>query len=172
MTRRYEATGREEMGPQQGRNDMGEQVRSDDTLEEILSSVREALDMDVAFVSEFDKGQMVFRVLEGDADSFGWEKDQSIPLEASYCKRVIDGRLPGVIPDAKENEETKNLWVTQDADIGSYVGISLKLSDGKVYGTLCCLSHAPDPWLRDRDLQLMEKVAQRTVEQLERKGMI
>ena len=54
--------------------------------------------MDVAFVSEFAADQLVFRKLEGDADSFGWREGQSFPLDESYCKRVLDGRVPDVVP--------------------------------------------------------------------------
>src|SRR3712207_7330600 len=55
------------------------------------STVREALEMDVAFVSEFAGDQLVFRALEGDAESFGWQEGEGFPLDESYCKRVLDG---------------------------------------------------------------------------------
>jgi hypothetical protein len=49
--------------------------------------------MDVAFVSKFDGDQLVFRNLEGDAESFGWREGESFPIDESYCKRVLDGRI-------------------------------------------------------------------------------
>lgn len=128
--------------------------------------------MDIAFVSEFVEDRMVFRAIEGDARSFGWEKGGSLPLEETYCKQVIDGRLPSAIPDARSDERTKDLRVTREAGIGSYVGVPLKLSDGRPYGTLCCLSHSPDPWLAERDVRLMEKLANETVSHLEREGLL
>ena len=66
----------------------------------MLSLVRENLQMDVAFVSEFAGDQLVFRALE-DAESFGWREGEGFPLDESYCKRVLDGRLPNVVPDAR-----------------------------------------------------------------------
>jgi hypothetical protein len=48
--------------------------------------------------------------------------------------------------------------------------VPLVLSDGRLYGTLCCVSHEADPWLRERDLGLMEGTARWLVEQLERRG--
>ena len=115
-------------------------------IERMLRDVREVLRMDVAFVSEFDGDQLVFRKLEGDAESFGWREGQSFPLDESYCKRVLDGRVPQVVPDAKGEDATKNLRVTSEADMGSYCAVALVLSDGRLYGTLCCVSHEPDPW--------------------------
>jgi len=136
----------------------------------MLSAVRQAFEMDVAFISEFAEDRLVFRVLEGDAESFGWREGKSFPLDATYCKRVLDGRIPNIVPDAKDEGWTKDLWVTSEADIGSYVAIPLVLSDGRLYGTLCCVSHTPDPWLRERDLRLMERIARELVERLERNG--
>jgi GAF domain-containing protein len=139
-------------------------------IESLLSLVRENLQMDVAFVSEFAGDRLVFRALEGDAGSFGWAEGESFPLDESYCKRVLDGRLPNVIPDARSEDLTKDLWVTSEAKIGSYVAVPVVLSDGRPYGTLCCVSHQADPALRERDLGLMEGVARQLSRQLQREG--
>ena len=139
-------------------------------IEDMLREVRETLNMDVAFVSQFTEDQLVFRAIEGDAESFGWREGEGFPIDESYCKRVLDGRIPRVVPNAKREDATKDLRVTTEADIGSYAAVPLVLSDGRLYGTLCCLSHEPDPWLRERDLGLMERTARWLVEQLERHG--
>lgn len=141
-------------------------------LEGVLSAVREVLEMDVAFVSEFVGDRQVFRALEGDAESFGIREGDSLPLEGSICKRVIEGRVPNAIPDTRNDERVRDLDVTRAADLGSYVGFPLWLSDGSLYGTLCCVSHSPDPWLRERDLRLMRDLARKAIERLERKGML
>jgi diguanylate cyclase len=52
--------------------------------------------------------------------------------------------------------------------MGSYCAVPLVLSDGRLYGTLCCVSHEPDPWLRERDLRLIEQTASSLVKHLER----
>ena len=141
-------------------------------VEDILRDVREALNMDVAFVSEFSEDRLVFCAVEGDAESFGWQGGEGFPIDDSYCKRVLDGRIPRVVPDAKNEDATKDLRVTSEADIGSYCAVALVLSDGRLYGTLCCVSHEPNPWLRERDLALMERTARWLVEQLERSGSL
>ncbi len=146
--------------------------RTPETIEDMLRDVREALQMDVAFVSKFDGDQLVFRKLEGDAESFGWREGESFPIDESYCKRVLDGRVPQVVPDAKREDATKDLRVTSEADMGCYCAVALVLSDGRLYGTLCCVSHEADPWLRERDLGIMERTARWLVEQLERRGRL
>ena len=144
--------------------------RTPAAIEDMLRGVREALQMDVAFISEFSEDRLVFRVVEGDAESFGWREGEGFPIDESYCKRVLDGRIPQVVPNAKREDATRDLRVTSEADIGSYAAVPLVLSDGRLYGTLCCLSHEPDPWLRERDLGLMQRTARWLVEQLERHG--
>jgi GAF domain-containing protein len=149
----------------------GRSRQAPETIERLLSTVREALEMDVALVTEFAGDRLVFRALEGEAESFGWREGGGIPLDESYCKRVLDGRIPNVIPDARSEDLTKDLWVTGEANIGSYVAVPVVLSDGRTYGTLCCVSHKPDPRLRERDLGLMEGVARELSRQLKREGL-
>ncbi len=146
--------------------------RTHETIEDMLRDVRQAFDMDVAFVSKFDGDRLVFKALEGDAESFGWREGESFPIDESYCKRVLDGRIPDVVTDAKGEDATKDLRVTSEADMGSYCAVALVLSDGRLYGTLCCVSHAPDPELRERELGIMERTARWLVEQLERRGRL
>jgi GAF domain-containing protein len=150
---------------------MGGLHQPPEKIESLLSMVRENLEMDVAFVSEFSGDRLVFHALEGDAESFGWREGEGIPLDESYCKRVLDGSLPNVVPDARSHESTKDLWVTSEANIGSYAVVPVVLSDERPYGTLCCVSHRADPRLRERDLGLMEGVARELSRQIEREGL-
>ena len=146
-------------------------IRVPDAINRTMAIAREALGMDVAFVSEFADDRMEFRALEGDAESFGWQEGGSVPLEGTFCKRVVDGSLPNVVPDARNDGRVSGLEVTSEADIGSYVGLPLRFSDGRVYGTLCCLSHSPEPHLRERDAKFMEVLARLVAEQIEREEM-
>ena len=142
--------------------------RSSDLLDEVLGAARRQLGMEVAFVSEYAEGKTVFRSLEGDAESFGFREGVGTPLEASFCRRVIEGRIPSVVADADADEEVRELGVRRAADIGSYVGVPLQLSDGRLYGTICCMSHSPDPSLRERDAEFMKVLARFAAEQIER----
>ncbi len=128
--------------------------------------------MDVAFVSRFVAGdRMEFLALDGDAQSFGWEEGDSVPLEDTYCRRVVGGTLPRVVPDAREDGRVSGLEVTAEAGIGSYVSVPLRLSDGRVYGTLCGLSHSPNPSLQERDASFMGVLARLVADQIEREEL-
>lgn len=123
--------------------------------------------MDIAFLTEVVDDRLVLRAVEGDGSSFGFEEGASMPFEGTYCKRVMEGGISNLVTDAKEDPRVRDLDVTWQADIGSYAGFPLVLSDGRPYGTLCCLSHASDPWLAERDLELMGKLARELVRRLE-----
>ena len=138
-----------------------------EAVEQFLKVAREQLQMDLALVGEFKDGEEVFRSVEGDGESFGVEQDGSLPLEHSYCQRMVDGRLPNVVKDASREKSVKDLAATHEADIGSYVGVPLRFSDGRLYGALCCVGHSPDPALSERDLAFMRVIGELIAAQLE-----
>lgn len=142
--------------------------RARDTVERVLAAAKEELGMEIAFVSEFAEQRMIFRKLVGEAESFGWQEGESISLDDTFCQLLMEGRLPSVIPDANGNELVRPLNVTDQARIGSYVGVPIKFSDGYLYGTFCALSHSPDPSLNERDVQFMRVLARLVAEHLER----
>ncbi len=148
-------------------NDLAEH-RSSDLLDKVLGAARKHLGMEVAFVSEYAEGQTVFRSLGGDAESFGFREGLGTPLESSFCRRVIESRIPSVVVDTEEDEEVRDLGVRRAAGIGSYVGVPVQLSDGRLYGTICCMSHSPDPSLGERDAEFMNVLARFVTEHIER----
>jgi signal transduction histidine kinase len=142
--------------------------RIPETIEWVLEVAREELGMEVAFVSEFSQQRMVLRKLAGEAESFGWQEDDSVPLDDTFCRRLLEGHLPNVIPDAKTDGRVNFLNVTGKADIGAYVGAPIRFSDGTLYGTFCVLSHSPEPSLVERDAQFIRVLARLVAEQMER----
>ena len=145
--------------------------RASDLVKKVLASAREQLGMDVAFVSQVIEGQIAFRSLEGDAESFHFSEGASSPLVDSFCRRVIEGRIPYVVPDVSQDEEIRNLGMTRVSDIGSYVGVPLQFSDGRLFGTVCCMSHLPSSELRKRDAGFMGVIARLIAEHIEREEL-
>jgi EAL domain-containing protein (putative c-di-GMP-specific phosphodiesterase class I) len=144
---------------------------SKQSIDRMLSLARAALDMDVAFVSAFADGEAIVEAADGDAESFGVRLGTQVPLVETYCQRMLKGRLPSVIRDAMHDPRTADLPITRDAEIGAYVGVPVRLWDGSLYGTLCCLSHDPEPTLNARDIRFMRVVAEIVAEQLDRRQL-
>ena len=49
--------------------------------------------MDVAVLGEVCEGREVVRYLAGDGGSFGLSPGASMPIEETYCQRLLTGRL-------------------------------------------------------------------------------
>ncbi|MEC5388215.1 EAL domain-containing protein [Uliginosibacterium sp. H3] len=139
---------------------------TDQTIDRILHAIRTHLCMDVAFVSEFIGTERFFRQV----DAAGWTPihvGDSVPLENGYCQRVVDGRLPRLIPDTTAVPEAMAQPETLAIPIGSHLSVPIRLSDGRVYGTFCCFSFMPDQSLNERDLQMMSAFADLVAYQIE-----
>ncbi len=129
------------------------------TVERALDAARELLGMDIAYFSEFTDSQQIIRSVSGDSSSFGFEEGTAAELEETYCMRMVSGVIPSLIPDAPNDVRVNDLPGTDGAGIGSYVGVPLRLPDGRVYGTMCCLSHEAKKQLDARDVQFMRVLA-------------
>jgi EAL domain-containing protein (putative c-di-GMP-specific phosphodiesterase class I) len=127
-------------------------------IQSVLRGVRELLGMDVAFVGEFRDGARVFRHVDAAAEGCV-RVGGADPLESTYCQRVVDGRLPGLVPDAAAHPEAAALAVTRALPVGTHLSVPIRFSDGRVFGTFCTFSHQPDPSVRERDLGTMRLVA-------------
>jgi EAL domain-containing protein (putative c-di-GMP-specific phosphodiesterase class I) len=130
-----------------------------DAVERLLTLARMHLGMEVAIVSEFTGEEQVLRHLEGDPEAFGLQIGAPARLSETYCWGVANGHLPPVVHDARADVRVRDLEVTWEADIGSYIGAPIRFSDGRLYGSVCCLSHSASPSLRDRDADFMTMVA-------------
>jgi EAL domain-containing protein (putative c-di-GMP-specific phosphodiesterase class I) len=133
-----------------------------------LRAIRTHLGMDVAFVSEFTDGQRIFRHVDAAADDGPVRAGEGGPLEESYCQRVVDGRLPELIPDACALPAALELPFTAVLPIGAHLSVPIRLKDGRVYGTFCCFSYTPDHSLNERDIAMMRVFADLTADQLDR----
>ena len=147
--------------------DGGAGSRTLDSLLRMLHAVREHLGMEVAFISEFTDGRRVFRHVDPPAPACGVRAGGSDPLEESYCQRVVDGRLPELMHDACTHPEALRLPVTRALPVGAHLSVPIRLSDGRVYGTVCCFSGSPDPTLNQRDLSMMRVFSGLVAEQVE-----
>lgn len=120
--------------------------------------------MDLAWVSAFREGRQVFEVLSGAERDFGLSVGDSTPLDDSYCARVLDGRLPSIVPDTHLNDVTAALSVTDEAGIGSYIGVPIPGEDSEPRGMLCCVSRAARSSNGPAEVRFLELLASAVAE--------
>lgn len=138
------------------------------SVPDILHAIRTHLKMEVAFVSEFVGGRRVFRYVDSNWNGNPVQVGCGDALEQSYCQRVVDGRLPELIHDARENAVAAELGATFDIPVGAHMSVPIQLADGSVYGTFCCFSRTSDISLNQRDLALMRVFAELTGKMIDR----
>ncbi|MGH9154185.1 MAG: sensor domain-containing phosphodiesterase, partial [Acidimicrobiales bacterium] len=132
-----------------------------------LRAIRRHLGMDVAFLSEFVDGRRVFRAVDAAGADPPVRVGEGGPLEESYCQRVVDGRLPELIHDARAVPAAAELPATHSLPVGAHLSVPVRLADGRVYGTFCCFSTTPDLSLNERDLAMMRVFAELTAAQID-----
>lgn len=146
----------------------GDEASTADVMMEVLRAIRQHFAMEVAFISEFSQGRRIFRYVDAADDRRIIKVGDSNPLDDSYCLRVCDGRLPGLITDACQLPAALELPVTTALPVGAHLSVPIHLGDGRLYGTFCCFSTRPDPSLRERDLAMMRVFADFAGKQIDR----
>ena len=134
-------------------------------VERSLDAAREILGMDVAYVTELRGTEQVIRKVSGSGVSL--TEGESFPLSESYCRQMLTGALPNAVRDTRRDERVSRLPATEGAGIGSYVGVPLRLSDGRVCGTLCAAGTDAHEELDDRDVGFMRVLAHLIADHLE-----
>lgn len=124
-------------------------------LSRLVAAAREHLDADIGFLCEFDGTAKVIRKAVGDVHGRDMPVGTRFPLEQTYCRRLANGELPSVVQDGRNDPRVRDLEITRDLDIGTYIGVPVTLPDGSLYGTLCCISHEVDRSIHERDVKFM-----------------
>ena len=145
----------------------GQANASPETIDSALRAIREHLGMPIAYLSEFVDNQSVFRHVDAPGLEALIKPGDSRSLEEVYCKHILEGRLPELIPDTSENALAASMPITRETPIGSHMSIPIYLKDGEPYGMFCCLSPEPNKSLNQRDLETMRLFASIATQQVQ-----
>ena len=91
------------------------------------------------------------------------------PRRSDALRAHDEGRDPS--PRERRAQRTiapPDLPLTREAGIGAYVGVPIRLWDGTLYGTLCCLGRSAEPSLNGRDVRFLRVLAEIVADQLDR----
>lgn len=125
-----------------------------------LQAVRSHLGLQVAYVSQFVGDQSVFREVDAPGFEHLIKAGDSRSLDEVYCRHILEGRLPELMPDTSAVPLAASMPITRASAIGSHISVPIKLPSGEPYGMFCCIGFAADPSLNERDLQTMRAFAE------------
>lgn len=130
-----------------------------DTVKRALQAVRSHLGMQVAYVSQIVGEDSVFQVVDAPGLEALIKAGDSRKLQDVYCRHILAGRLPELIPDTSAEPLAMSMPITSAVPIGAHMSVPIRLPGGRTYGMFCCLSSKADPSLNERDLQMMKAFA-------------
>lgn len=136
-------------------------------VERALQTLRKHLRMDLAFISEFRKADRIFRYVDTSLANPPVRAGDILPIDDGYCLKVVDGRLPQLIPNTADCLAALSISATKIIPIGAHVSVPLHRVNGEVYGTLCCFNLKPDLSLTQRDLEITHAFAELIGQQIE-----
>jgi GAF domain-containing protein len=134
-----------------------EAAEEDDVVAQALVVARERLRMDAAYVGTLDDRAQTILALVGETDAHELRTGAAIPVQDTYCVRMLSGRIPNLVPDTKADPAA--LEVPGSRVIGAYLGVPVTLPSGEVHGTLCCVSNRTRPDLGEDELRFMRVLA-------------
>lgn len=99
--------------------------------------------MDVGFVTEFKNGVRIFRHVASAEGFTPIRAGDFDPMDQSYCQHIASGAIPAAVADSLAYPELAALRATAALQIRAHLGVPIRFSDGKVFGTFCCYSRMP-----------------------------
>jgi GAF domain-containing protein len=134
-----------------------EAAQETDVVEQALAAAQKHLNMDASYITTIDAQHQTIHAIVGDPDAAARYQGTVLPVEQTYCIRMLNGEIPGIVPDTRSEPATSALPVTQE--FHAYVGVPITLADGSVHGTLCCVSRQPRSGLGPEELRFMQTLA-------------
>lgn len=128
------------------------------SVDEVLLLLRDLIRLDVVFFSKFTPEHQLLRNVITPEDRPVISAGDKVPYSHSVCKRVMDGKLPSLIPDFQELPEAKE-FTPEGFSIGTYMTAPVLMGDGALYGTLCSISFKPKQGALDQDHAALKAVA-------------
>ncbi len=136
-------------------------------MEGLLTAAREVLGMEFAYLAEVRESELVLRVVDGDTEGYGVAPGFSLPAEQSWCHEMVGGAAPRLVPDTTALAQAVAHPFVVATGIRAYAGAPVRRADGSLYGSLCCLSRAPQPQLGERDLRYLDVLARMAADRIE-----
>ncbi len=137
-----------------------------DGLDRVVALAHRHLEFDVVFIAELTAAGQVYRAAAGDLLSFEVVLDGPA-TDPALCGALMAGEIPSLISDARIEDGAAALRLAPHGDLGSFIGVPLRLSDGTPYGALCGLNRKPDSTLDERDVGFISMLGELAVYDLD-----
>lgn len=142
---------------------------TDDRLDALIHLTRDLLHADVALLTEIKRGHEIARRAAGQWPPLNTLTDVSLPLDETFCQRMLDGRIGNYVRDTQGDERVSDLAMAQQLGVRAWIGVPIELPDMRLY-VLCCLARESRPGLGARDVRMLLGVAESVRTELQTLG--
>jgi GAF domain-containing protein len=140
-------------------------------LDQLLRMTRDLVDTDVALLTEIREGHEIARQVAGKWPGRASLQDVSLPLEHTFCQRMLDGRIGNYICDASKDDRVSDLAMARHLGIRAWLGVPIELSDMRLY-VLCCLASESRPGIGEREVRLLAGLAESVRAELQERDFV
>jgi len=113
----------------------------DEALQKLVQKTAEGFRVPVALVSLILKDRQWFKAYFGLSGEV--KEARGTPKEWAFCRHVVQGKEPLVVPDARSHPYFQANPLVKAGVIGSYAGAPLITPRGEVLGMLCIIDSKP-----------------------------
>lgn len=130
-----------------------EHLYDDDTMfrsvsDRLLRRLNDQLDFAIWMVTRTSGDDWV--VLASEGSGYGITNDTTYLWADTFCVRMVDGAGPRVAPDVSAVPAYLGAPISEQLEIGSYIGVPIREGSGELFGTLCAIDpRTKDPRIAD-----------------------
>lgn len=121
---------------------------------EVLNFLQSRLGFQLWMVTRTQSEEWI--VLNATDQGYGVEAGNVFRWTDSFCSRMVEGLGPRIAPRSNEIAAYAGAPIGQQVEIGAYVGVPLRRTDGSLFGTLCAIDPSPMPETIADELPLVE----------------
>lgn len=125
----------------------------------LVRMTRDLLDVDIALLTRIADGRETVRLAAGGWPGVMLRRGDSLPLEETFCRLMLEGRIGNVVRDAHTEEAVAEIELVRSLGARAYLGVPVRPSDAELY-VLCCLAREARPSFGVREVRLLSGLAE------------
>jgi GAF domain-containing protein len=125
----------------------------------LVRMTRDLLDVELAMLTEIGEGRETVRVAAGGWPGITLRRGDSLPLEETFCRLMLEGRIGNIVRDTNAEEAVAEIELVRGLGARAYLGVPIRPSDAELY-VLCCLARDARPSFGVREFRLLSGLAE------------
>lgn len=124
----------------------------EETFDRLTRLTAATLNVPVSLLTLVEETRLVFKSQHGLPEP--WATSREIPVSHSLCQLVTQSGMPLCIRDTRMEDATRDHPAIETPGVVAYLGVPLRLPDGRIVGAFCAIDHAPREWTDEQKRHL------------------